>query len=150
MTQMTPPGDPKLKPERIDTYRNWQAQQKIPVVRGFFVEDVNKVAVEPWDLKGVPCSFIVLDGTGGTNDAYVCEIPPGSKTKPQKHLYEEMVYVAKGDGATTVWQRDAKKSIPSSGAPAACSLFPSTPTTSTSMPAAASRHAILPLPTAAS
>ncbi len=62
-----------LKPERIDTYREWQAAQKIPVVKGFFVEDVNKVDLAPWDLKGVPCSFVVLDGTGGVNDAYICE-----------------------------------------------------------------------------
>ena len=48
-------------------------------MRGFFVEDVNKVELEYWDLKGVPCSFVVLDGTGGTNDAYVCEIPAGAR-----------------------------------------------------------------------
>ena len=58
-----------LKPERIDSYREWQAAQKIPVVKGFFVEDVNKVELATWDLKGVPCSFVVLDGTGGVNDA---------------------------------------------------------------------------------
>ncbi len=98
-----------LKPERIDTYKDWQAAQRIPVVRGFFVEDLNKVEVEPWDLKGVPCSFVVLDGTGGVNDGYVCEIPAGGKTKVQKHLYEEMVYVTKGYGATSVWQKDGKK-----------------------------------------
>jgi oxalate decarboxylase/phosphoglucose isomerase-like protein (cupin superfamily) len=98
-----------LKPERVDAYREWQAAQKIPVVRGFFVEDINKVEVAPWNLKGVPCSFVVLDGTGGVNDAYICEIPPGGKTKPQKHLYEEMVYVSKGYGATTVWQKQGKK-----------------------------------------
>ncbi len=98
-----------LKPERIDTYREWQAAQKIPVIKGFFVEDVNKVELAPWDLKGVPCSFVVLDGTGGVNDAYICEIPPQSKTKPQKHLYEEMVYVTQGYGATSVWQKDGKK-----------------------------------------
>ena len=53
--------------------------------------------------------MVVLDGTGGTNDAYVCEIPAGGKTKPQRHMYEEMVYVTKGYGATSVWQRDGKK-----------------------------------------
>ena len=98
-----------LKPERIDTYREWQAAQKIPVIRGFFVEDVNKVELVPWDLKGGDAAFVVLDGTGGVNDAYICEIARGGKLKPQKHLYEEMVYVSKGYGATTVWQKDGKK-----------------------------------------
>src|SRR5690348_7794991 len=98
MAEITAQIDPNLKPERIDTYRNWQAEQKIPVVRGFFVKDVNTLELEPWDLKGVPCSMVVLDGTGGTNDAYVCEIPPGGKIKPQRHMYEEMVYVTKGYG----------------------------------------------------
>jgi oxalate decarboxylase/phosphoglucose isomerase-like protein (cupin superfamily) len=94
---------------RVDTYKNWQAAQKIPVITGFFVEDLKTVPVEPWDLKGGLGSFIVLDGTGGVNDGYVCEIPPGGKLKPQKHLYEEMVYVVKGHGATTVWQKEGKK-----------------------------------------
>ncbi|HWO40343.1 MAG TPA: ethanolamine ammonia lyase-activating protein [Candidatus Eisenbacteria bacterium] len=98
-----------LKPERIDTYKEWQAAQKIPVIRGFFVEDVNTVELAPWDLKGAPAAFVVLDGTGGVNDAYICEIPPGGKLKPQKHLYEEMVYITKGYGATTVWQKSGKK-----------------------------------------
>ena len=32
-----------LKPERLDTYKVWQAEQGIPCVRGFFVEELNKV-----------------------------------------------------------------------------------------------------------
>ena len=94
---------------RVDTYRQWQELQGIPVVRGFHVPDIKQVEVSPWKLKGGLGAFINLDGAGGTNDAYVCEIPPGEKLKPQKHLYEEMVYVASGRGATTVWQRNGKK-----------------------------------------
>src|SRR5690349_9505860 len=94
-----------LKSERIDTYKEWQAAQKIPVIRGFLVEDVNTVELAPWDLKGVPCSFVGLDGTDGGNDAYISKIPPGGKTSPLKHLYGEMGYVSKGYAATTVWQR---------------------------------------------
>ncbi|TMA08394.1 MAG: hypothetical protein E6J89_14870 [Deltaproteobacteria bacterium] len=45
-------------PERLDTYRNWQAAQKIPIVRGFFVEDVRAVEVGPWELKGGLGAFI--------------------------------------------------------------------------------------------
>ncbi len=100
--------DESLLP-RVDTYRDWQEAQKIPIIRGFFVEDIETVELAPWDLKGGLSAFVVLDGTGGVNDAYICEIPPGGKLKPQKHLYEEMVYIARGHGATTVWQGIGKK-----------------------------------------
>jgi len=95
--------------ERIDTYNAWQQAQKIPINRGFFIEDLRKIEVAPWDLKGGLGAFINLEGAGGTNDGYVCEIPPGTKLKPQKHLYEEMVYILDGHGATSVWQRNGKK-----------------------------------------
>ena len=72
-------------------------------------KDVNQVELAPWDLKGGNAAFVVLDGTGGVNDAQIVEIAPGGKLKPQKHLYEEMVYVTKGVGATTVWQKDGNK-----------------------------------------
>src|SRR2546428_8644378 len=89
-----------LKPERIDTYREWQAAQKIPVIRGFFVEDVNAVELVPWDLKGGNAVFVVLDGTGGVNDAYICEIAPGGKLKPPQQPSEEMGYLSQGYRAT--------------------------------------------------
>ncbi len=94
---------------RVDTYQAWQQAQKIPINRGFFIEDLRKLEVAPWDLKGGLGAFINLEGAGGTNDGYVCEIPPGTKLKPQKHLYEEMVYILDGHGATSVWQRNGKK-----------------------------------------
>ena len=37
MAESTAQISPDLKPERIDTYKYWQAEQNIPVVRGFFV-----------------------------------------------------------------------------------------------------------------
>lgn len=95
--------------ERIDTYHNWQQAQKIPINTGFFIEDLKKVEVAPWNLKGGLGAFINLEGAGGTNDGYVCEIPPGQHLKPQKHLFEEMVYIIDGHGATSVWQKDGKK-----------------------------------------
>src|SRR5437879_12355282 len=96
MAATAAPSD--LKPERIDTYKIWQAEQKIPVVRGFFVKDINTLELEHWDLKGVPASMVVLDGTGGTNDAYVCEIPAGGKTKPQRPMEEDVESVGKVEG----------------------------------------------------
>ncbi len=58
-----------VKPERLDVHNDWLEAQKIPVVGGFFIEDIDKVELAYWDIKGVPCAFAILEGTGGTNDA---------------------------------------------------------------------------------
>ena len=102
--------DPKASvPPRFDTYAAWQKEQNIPIVRGFFVEDINTLEVKPWAWKDALGTFVHLDGCGLVNDAYVLELPPGAKTAPQRHLFEEMIYVTKGHGATTVWQDGGRK-----------------------------------------
>ena len=109
-TATTAAADAQRKtPERIDTYLAWQRAQNIPVVTGFFVADVGKVELAWWDLKGAPGAFVVLDGSGGVNDAQIVEIPPAGKLKVQRHMYEEMVYVVSGHGSTSVWQKDGAK-----------------------------------------
>jgi quercetin dioxygenase-like cupin family protein len=65
--------------------------------------------VKPWARRGGLGTFVNLDGTGGTNDAYVCEIPPGQALAPQRQLYEEMIYVLDGNGSTQVWYDDDRK-----------------------------------------
>lgn len=94
---------------RIDSYNQWQQTQGIPIHRGFFIEDLRNVELSPWGLNGGLGAFINLDGAGETNDAYVCEIPAGGQLKPQNHLYEEMVFIIEGHGATSVWQKPGKK-----------------------------------------
>lgn len=101
--------DDNYLPEPFDTYKHWMERQNIPIIKGFYIEDINTVDLGYWDLKGVPASFVILEGTGGTNDAYICEIPPAGETKPIKHLYEEMVYITQGFGSTSVWYEDGKK-----------------------------------------
>lgn len=53
-------------------------------------------------------SFVILEGTGGMNDSYVCEIQPTGKPM-RRHMYEESIFVTQGHGATTVWQKDGRK-----------------------------------------
>lgn len=101
--------DPKYKPKQLDTFKEWMGAQNIPVIRDFFIENINKAELAPWDFKGINAAFVILEGTGGTNDAYIGEIPPAGKSRPMKHLYEEMVYVTQGQGNTTVWQKDGRK-----------------------------------------
>src|SRR5262245_56700461 len=95
--------------ESINTYQAFQRREGIPVIRGFAVEDLRTVEVQPWARKGGRGTFINLDGTGGTNDAYVCELPPGAALNPGRQLFEEMVYVLEGAGSTQVWYDEDHK-----------------------------------------
>ena len=69
-------------PEPMNAYAQYQQQEGIPVLRGFAVDDLHTVDLAPWTRRGGRGVFVNLDGTGGTNDAYVCEIAPGGALAP--------------------------------------------------------------------
>lgn len=89
-------------PEVVEksVYTKWVESQGIPVLKGFYIEDIRKAKLEPWERMGGLGAFINLFGDYATNDAYLCEIPAGQTLKPQKHLFEEIVFVVVGAGKT--------------------------------------------------
>ncbi len=92
----------------FDNFLDWEG---IPVIRNFVVSDVKKIQLAPWKRRGGLGCYIIL---GHPNDppnaaAYVCEIPPGGKLHPQKQMFEELIYVLQGKGASSVWLDDGKK-----------------------------------------
>jgi oxalate decarboxylase/phosphoglucose isomerase-like protein (cupin superfamily) len=98
------------KAEVMDTpYDRWISSQGIDVIRGFFVSNLYSVPLKWWDRVGGHGVYIMLDGTGYMDDAYVVEIDPGKSLHPQRHIYEALVYVLSGRGATTVWQANGPK-----------------------------------------
>jgi oxalate decarboxylase/phosphoglucose isomerase-like protein (cupin superfamily) len=91
------------------TYQQFIEREGIPVIKGFLVKDIRKVELAPWERMGGLGAYLNLEGSEGVNDAYICEIPAGKSLKPQRHIFEELVFVASGHGATTVWREDGKK-----------------------------------------
>ncbi len=89
-------------------YDQLQANEGIPVIRGNVVDDVLTASLDRWKRMGACGCFLNLSNQQQT-DAYICEIAPGSETLAQRHLFEEIIYVAKGRGATSVWQDDGAK-----------------------------------------
>ena len=87
---------------KYDAYRAFQAKEGIPVITGFAVDDLYTIEVKPWARLNCLGTYINLDGTGDTNDAYVAEIPPGQKMAPEKHIFEKNIFVLSGRGATLV------------------------------------------------
>lgn len=98
--------------DNIPYYKKWQKAQRIPIVEDFFIQDLRKVPLGRWERIGGDAAFINMEGTGEVTGGYVCEIAPGKSLEPQRHIYEELLYVLKGRGATTVWDgKGAKHTI---------------------------------------
>jgi quercetin dioxygenase-like cupin family protein len=96
--------------ERLTSYEKWARGEGIPIVNGFGVTDLLEVGLEPWARTGGSGAFIDLKGMEGFTGMYVGEIPPGGALKPQRHLYDELVYILRGHGATEVWwERQAER-----------------------------------------
>lgn len=84
-------------------YDDWVESQGVGRIRDYHVEDLRALPLSDWDRKGGRGVFLNLLGTEDTNDAYVCEIPPGKALEPERHLFEEMVFILSGRGATRIW-----------------------------------------------
>jgi hypothetical protein len=91
------------------TYQLFLEKEAVPTVRGFHVEDINAVELFPWARVGGRGVYLNLDGSEGVDDCYICEIAPGKSLERQKHLFECLVYVVSGRGATTIWQDGGKR-----------------------------------------
>ena len=88
--------------DKYSPYKKWIESEGVPIVGGEFVQDVRAEPVGYWrrkDCKGAICTF----SDQMVADAYIAEIDPGKSSKPQRQLYEEIVTVASGRGATSVW-----------------------------------------------
>ena len=84
-------------------YDIWQEWEGIPVYKGFIADSLLKLKLAEWERTGGKGAFVNLDGAGGTCDAVIHEIPPGGELKPQRHMFEQMIFVLQGQGATTIW-----------------------------------------------
>ena len=87
----------------IDPHRDFIESEGIPIIEDFGL-DLLTVETEPWARmgRGVRGAYALVRGRGDFLDTYVLELAPGAETEPQRHLYEEVLYVLDGKGSTTV------------------------------------------------
>ncbi len=86
------------------TYVRWLRREGIPVIEGYGIEDVRDLELTPWSRTKGKGAFIQLYGMQGLTGMYIAEIPPGAALAPEKHLYEEVICILHGHGATEVWR----------------------------------------------
>ncbi len=90
--------------DRSDTpFEKWAQAEGVPIVRGYHLPNAYEIALKPWERTGGLAAFIVLEGGEGFSGAYVSEIPAGVSLKPERHLFEEKIYILQGKGKTKFW-----------------------------------------------
>lgn len=84
-----------------DPYFEWAVLEGVPVIEEFGV-DLLALQTACWGRFGVDGAIVHLKGRGDFVSVFLLDLPPGAKTAPQRHLFEEVVYVLSGHGNTTV------------------------------------------------
>ena len=107
MTQADAPAKP-AKPYMVDSYMEWAEGEGVPVHEDFAF-DLNIAEVGPWARIDARGGIYNLKGRGDFSSIFLIELPKGGKTAPQKHLYEEIVYVISGHGSTTIHAADGRQ-----------------------------------------
>ena len=92
-------------------YDNFMEREELPVHRAVVgVDDVTTLPRAPWKRTGGSGTFIQLEGTfQSERGIYVADIPGGGQLEPEKHIYEEEIFVLQGNGTAEVWQGNGKK-----------------------------------------
>lgn len=88
-------------PVMQDPYLAWVKREGLPVVEDFGV-DLFEVETRPWARLGANGAAVHLKGRGDFCNMLLMDLPPGADTAPQRHLYEEVVYVLEGRGSTAI------------------------------------------------
>ena len=84
-----------------DSFLAWCARQPAPTVEDFGI-DLMTVEMRPWDLFGMNGAICLLKGRDDFSSVFGFELPPGAKSRPIHHVYEDVVYVLSGHGSTVV------------------------------------------------
>ena len=83
----------------------------LPVITGYGVEDLRTVPLGHWERLGGPAAYCHLAGSQGFVGSLIGEIPPGKNLKPTRHLYEELILILEGRGATQFWCEKTNQTI---------------------------------------
>ena len=105
----TEPTGPLTDHAIPDPYDLWIEREGIKRYVDFVFNDLKALDLGPWERKGGSGAIITIPNKNLYNDCHVIEIRPGGHSEPEHHLYEVMIYVLAGRGATAVWQDDEKK-----------------------------------------
>lgn len=97
----------------LSPYEQWIQSEGIPIYLVYGGADLRQITeLGEWKRMGAKGAFLIQPDTWkGMCDAYICEIPPGGNTAVQRHLYEEVVLVMSGTGATSIYHEGKEQTF---------------------------------------
>ncbi|HEV8019866.1 MAG TPA: hypothetical protein VGP41_01310 [Candidatus Lustribacter sp.] len=92
----------------LDPYKDWVEREGIAVYEGVGCY-LPGLETKPWPRYGVNGAVVHLTGRGDFGNMFAIDIPAGKATDPQRHLYEDEIYVIEGRGSTEIEFPDGSK-----------------------------------------
>ena len=87
-------------------YERFMEKEGVPVVEGFGVTDIGSLQLKPWKRLGCDGAYLQLRGLEGITGVYVSRLAAGAASTPERHLYEKVIYILRGEGVAEIQQRD--------------------------------------------
>lgn len=89
-------------------YRQFVQKEGVPLYEGSAIENLVTVPLADWERRGGKAAYTRLADSEAIN-LQIVEIPPQGELKPEHHMYESVMFVMSGTGATTIWQEGEPK-----------------------------------------
>jgi quercetin dioxygenase-like cupin family protein len=86
------------------SYQDFVKQDGVPLYEGSALEDLAALPLGDWERRGGKAAYTRL-GEQEIYNLQIVEIPSKGELKPERHMYDSVMYVMKGRGATTIWQK---------------------------------------------
>ena len=90
------------------SYQQFVQQEGAALYEGSALEDLATLELSEWQRRGGKVAYTRL-GAHENYSLQIVEIPPKSQLKPEHHIYDAVMYVMKGRGATDIWQEGEPK-----------------------------------------
>ncbi len=92
----------------VDAFLEWLDAEDLPITEGMGV-DLFSADTKLWPRYACKAGAVNLHGRGDFANIFVYDLDPGQSSSPQRHLYEEVIYVLEGHGSTQLEFTDGTK-----------------------------------------
>jgi quercetin dioxygenase-like cupin family protein len=89
-------------------YQDFVRDEGALLYEGSAIEDLATLPLADWKRRGGKVAYTRL----GEQEHYclqIVEIPPGGELRPERHMYDALMFVLSGGGLSTIWQPGEKK-----------------------------------------